>query len=469
MADDSELPAFLTDEDRAAISATCADVAHGGDKSYRDACEEAHYGSQSHGFVYDICRYEEEDPGCTIDGELGTITGNVEVQGESITELHLNRLSAIAGDLVISKSPHLSHIDFGTLTNVTRVDMEELAVSALEWSGLTRACDHLKIRRMSALSSISFPDLVSVGDDVKIEDMQTLSSVELPALVSVGGDLQIAYMQSLRSVRFPQLVDIGDQLAVGFAPVLTSFVAPNLQSARVFGFVDTPLHGAVEEMCGASCEEHTTASCELQSEEMFSYMYHDLNHDLWDDRPTDAATFDSLCSMDGAQCTDNSGESVGTYSDAEQRCASATTADGCRSTPFCDAEIGVTVCSATSWSQEQGCPLEVPSPMDVLIGQSLGAAPVPWPTSVGSDDSIDRCFDGVMGVCSGPMDRIDCTEAGQQVFAAEQFGDHGEHAANWRARVALCCALPNSIDCGPPAVRKMIAVCETMGVRNCTC
>jgi hypothetical protein len=76
---------------------------------------------------------------------------------------------------------------------------------------------------------------------------------------------------------------------------------------------------------------------------------------------------------------------------------------------------------------------------------------------------------GVMGVCSGPMDRIDCTEAGQQVFAAEQFGDHGEHAANWRARVALCCALPNSIDCGPPAVRKMIAVCETMGVRNCTC
>ena len=468
MKDDSELPDGLSDMDRAAIQATCADVAHGGNQSYHDACHDALYAIEGHG-VLQPCRYEEEDPGCTIDGELGTITGNVEVHGETITELHLNHLSAIAGDLVISRSPHLSHIDFGTLTNVTRVEMEELAVSALEWSGLTRVCDHLKVEQMSALSSISFPNLVSVGDLI-IEEVESLSSVELPALVSVGDDLKIEHMQSLRSVRFPQLVDVGDHLVVGFAPVLTSFVAPNLQSVGFFGLLDTPLYGAAEEMCGASCDDFSIASCELQSEEMFPYMYHHLNHHLWDGPPTDAATFDGLCSMDGAQCTDYNGESVGTYSDAEQRCASATTRDGCYDTPFCHENPGTAGCHATSWSEEQGCPLEVPSSVDVVFAQGLGAEPLPWPlSSGGSKDSSDSCYDGVMGVCSDAMALIDCTEAGQHVFAAAQFGDHGEHAAKWRGRVALCCALPTSIDCGPPAVRQMLAVCETMGVRNCTC
>eukprot|EP01043_Picozoa_sp_COSAG02_P104746 COSAG02_NODE_40753_length_401_cov_27.807947_1_plen_80_part_01 len=56
----------------------------------------------------------------------------------------------------------------------------------------------------------------------------------------------------------------------------------------------------------------------------------------------------------------------------------------------------------------------------------------------GSKDSSDSCYDGVMGVCSDAMALIDCTEAGQQVFAAVQFGEHGEHAAKWRGRVALC-------------------------------
>lgn len=89
------------------------------------------------------------------------------------------------------------------------------------------------------------------------------------------------------------------------------------------------------------------------------------------------------------------------------------------------------------------------------------------PPAAGSKDS--SCYEGVVGACSDPMQRIDCSEAGQRQFMATQFGETGEHAANWRGRVAICCALPVAIDCSSPAVRQMVAVCDTMGVRNCTC
>ena len=49
------------------------------------------------------------------------------------------------------------------------------------------------------------------------------------------------------------------------------------------------------------------------------------------------------------------------------------------------------------------------------------------------------CFENVVGVCSDPMELIDCTEAGQHHFAIAQFGGNGEQAANWRGRVAICC------------------------------
>ena len=88
-------------------------------------------------------------------------------------------------------------------------------------------------------------------------------------------------------------------------------------------------------------------------------------------------------------------------------------------------------------------------------------------TATGSKDS--SCYEGVVGACSDPMQRIDCSEAGQRQFMATQFGETGEQAANWRGRVAICCALPVAIDCSSPAVRQMVTVCDTMGVRNCTC
>jgi hypothetical protein len=79
------------------------------------------------------------------------------------------------------------------------------------------------------------------------------------------------------------------------------------------------------------------------------------------------------------------------------------------------------------------------------------------------------CFENIIGVCSDPMELIDCSEAGQHHFAIAQFGGNGEQAANWRGRVAICCALPVAMDCTVPSVRQMLATCKTMGVRNCTC
>ncbi len=385
--------------------------------------------------------------GCTIDSEAGTITGNLEVHDASITEIHLNALTAIDGDLRITHSPLLSHIDFGALSNVTRVKMEGLpAVSALEWVALTRVCEDLKIEHLETLSSISFPNLVSVGDD-----------------------LEFAVMQSLSSVSFPNLVSVGDHLTVYGAGVLSSFVAPSLQFVGDFGFWGTPMYGVAEEMCGASCEVIRTAACELDSDGLFDHMYHQNQGQAgnWTD-PPNAETFDGLCSGDGAACNDTNGDHFGTYAAGVDRCASATTMDECRGTPFCDDRHDETVCTAPAWSHEQGCPLEVPGSLQVIFAQGLGADPLPWPSSTGADKDA-LCYEGVVGLCSDPMGLIDCSEAGQHRFASAQFGNDGEHAAKWRGRVALCCALPVSIDCGPAVVRQMLAVCETMGVRNCTC
>ena len=363
--------------------------------------------------------------GCTIDSEAGTIAGNLEVHDESITEIHLNALTAIGGELRITHSPLLSHIDFGALSNVTRVKMEGLpAVSALEWVALTRVCDDLNIEQMETLSSISFPNLVSVGD----------------------------------------------HLVVGAAPVLSSFVAPSLQSVGFFvAFMGTPMYGVTGEMCGASCEVIRLAACELDSDRLFDHMYHENQGQAgnWTD-PPNAETFDGLCSGDGAACTDTNGDHFGTYAAGVERCASATTMDECRGTPFCDDRHDETVCTAPAWAHEQGCPLEVPGSLQVIFAQGLGADPLPWPSSTGADKDA-LCYEGVVGLCSDPMGLIDCSEAGQHRFASAQFGNDGEHAAKWRGRVALCCALPVSIDCGPAVVRQMLAVCETMGVRNCTC
>ena len=228
MRDDHDLPSDLTMIDRSAIGTLCTGV-QAGNRSYHDACHDAQYTSQTH----DIhpCMHVAEAPGCTIDTHDGTITGNVVVEHESVTALHLNDLTAIDGEFVISHSPVLSHIDFGALANVTRVKLEQLpGVSAVEWLGVTRVCEDLKMEQMETLSSISFPNLVSVGDDLELDDMESLSSLDLPALVSVGDDLEVAHMPSLRSIRFPHLAEVGDHLTVSDARVLSSFLAPDLES-----------------------------------------------------------------------------------------------------------------------------------------------------------------------------------------------------------------------------------------------
>ena len=110
--------------------------------------------------------------GCTIDTDAGTITGNVIIEHDAITQLHLNGLSAIEdGELGIEKSPLLAAIDFGALATVSRVKLQELpAMSSLDWPTLTQVSDEMEIEEMLLLSSIDLSSLSALScDDVEAQ------------------------------------------------------------------------------------------------------------------------------------------------------------------------------------------------------------------------------------------------------------------------------------------------------------
>ena len=430
--------------------------------------------------------------GCTIDTDAGTITGNVIIEHDAITQLHLNGLSAIEdGELGIEKSPLLAAIDFGALASVSRVKLQELpAMSSLDWPTLTQVSDEMEIEEMLLLSSIDLSSLSSVGDpdagsggDLKLQEIPELVTFALPALTYVGDDFELEDMASVTSVFLPSLAAVRDKLVMENCPLLASFVAPLLTTVEpvedeeffMLGFMGTPLSGAAAEaMCGASCETLETAGCFIDDEWLFQYT-HDQNGDMgWEERPT-AETYSALCAEDGAVCNNPYSGEPFNYEDAVAACAAATTEDECRaldSTSLCRDSHSMVMCTAPRWSQTQGCPIELAADATVvLFAERFGSEALPLPPAPESSGHghADHCYHDIVGTCSDPMESIDCTEAGQRQFIASQFGEGSEHTAVWRGRVAICCALPVSIDCGSNVVRQMLAVCETIGVRQCTC
>eukprot|EP01050_Picozoa_sp_SAG11_P011379 SAG11_NODE_1202_length_5536_cov_4.442707_3_plen_1158_part_00 len=289
-----------------------------------------------------VCTIEadEDDPSGYV------VRGDLEVDGVGLmTQLDLAGLIRIEGDLKVQDCASLETINF---------------------AGLMEIGGEFELESVPLLTAVEADDLVTIGDDVKMEDADSVARIQFQLLETVGDDIQFEGMPVLESITLPSFVgSSGDpaqsQIEVEDCPVLTSFVAPLLDTTQLrevtFTSCDAIMAsiGADGSVCNAACEIVETGGCSASG--LFCDGVH-VPSDMALCPSSTAEQFDAAC--DAAESC-----SFGPYADHEALCAAAPDADTCYSTSYCTFSRAEAQCLLGC--DLSTCPLNVLGPAEVTF------------------------------------------------------------------------------------------------------
>jgi len=176
---------------------------------------------------------------------IGSVSGDLVIQGDALTEISLSTLEFVGGDFLVSDLPNLLALSVDNLETVEgEINItDNPALQTASWSELCDVGLSIVVINNAQLTTLNLASLMTVNDalasgrtsgsgnlGMDVKSNASLTSLELGALTTLVGPLTIGDNASLARVEMNQTQTIGGGVTISYNPFLDTIGLDGLKT-----------------------------------------------------------------------------------------------------------------------------------------------------------------------------------------------------------------------------------------------